>query len=112
MYVFLYPMGNLTMCRTRQRKGEPAIDGIIRGICCKAEDCLEDSKIEDPIPHAVLTNCIGFQASLAEDCLTRLELNTIVNFLVMRSRRKTWAKHRIQPVCPAFYRVESSFSGL
>ncbi|RJE20208.1 hypothetical protein PHISCL_07447 [Aspergillus sclerotialis] len=63
---------------TRRRMGLRCLLG--GGIIWRTEDCREDIKMEDPVPHAVLTNWVEFDASLAEDCLTLFELKSIVRF--------------------------------
>lgn len=98
-------MGYLTISRFDEKKGDPSTHGfspITGSLMWRFEGCHGDSKREDPVPHSILTNWVEFEASLADDCLTLYELQSIVRFMVIRSRRKNWEKHKIQPVCSAF----------
>jgi hypothetical protein len=65
----------------------------------RIEDVVEDLTLEDPLPHAVLWNWVEFPAAAAPESLTVHEVQSIVSWFMIRSRRSLYKNHRIQPVC-------------
>lgn len=95
-----YTQDILTIARTKERKGDPDLASFDweRDIRWRIEDIIEDWEAKDPKPHAVLWNWVEFEAGVAPECLTIHEVQSIVRWFLIRVKRSTWKKHRIQPV--------------